>query len=154
MKKDTIQSLLAKRQAGTLTEAEMEELNRLTHRDEVMAEANRRAGGIIRARRAGLAAFAAVVVVAAGVLLLQPRQEAPLVAERQPVAVQQPEVQPETVVVESEAVAEPVQVAVVQPVRHKAHAPAPVKDDEPVVMCNSQCDADSVISDIWKFLSV
>ena len=24
---------------------------------------------------------------------------------------------------------------------------------DPVVMCNSQCDADSVISDIWKFLT-
>lgn len=152
MKKDTIQSLLAKRQAGTLTEAEMEELNRLTHRDEVMAEADRRAGGIIRSHRAGLVAFAAVVVVTAGVLFLQPRQEAPLVAERQPMAVQQPEVQPEAVV-EREAVAEPVQMAAVKPVRRKAHASAPAKDDEPVVMCNSQCDADSVISDIWKFLS-
>ena len=25
---------------------------------------------------------------------------------------------------------------------------------EPVVICNNQCDADSVINDIWKFLSV
>ena len=30
-------------------------------------------------------------------------------------------------------------------VRHKA--------EEPVVMCNNECEADSVINDIWNFLS-
>ena len=64
MKQDSIQQLLAKRQAGTLTDSELEELNRLTHKDEVVAAANRRATGIIR-RRVSLT-IAAVMVAGAG----------------------------------------------------------------------------------------
>ena len=36
----------------------------------------------------------------------------------------------------------------------KASTKEPAQKVETVVTCNSQCDADSVISEIWKFLSV
>ena len=54
----------------------------------------------------------------------------------------------------------PVQVAAVSTgetaaaVPHKQkQQPKAVQAGEPVVTCNSQCDADSVINDIWKFLT-
>ena len=139
MKQDSIQELLAKRAAGTLTDDELTALNALAGRDEVVAGAERRAVAI-RGRRRRVAAMVAgvVAVVAVGLTLLTPRHE----------------VLPATV----EAV--PVQVAAVSTgetaaaVPHKQkQQPKAAQAGEPVVTCNSQCDADSVINDIWKFLT-
>ena len=154
MKKDTIQSLLAKRQAGTISEEEITQLTTLSRRDETMAAAERRADGIIRTRRRLVSACAALVVVAVGTIALftMPQHEMPQLAQHQP-EVAQPMEDPE-VAIPVEAVAEPIQVASVKPVHRKVKPAAPAVSDEPVVMCNSQCDADSVISEIWKFLSV
>lgn len=154
MKKDTIQILLAKRQAGTINDEELAQLATLTHRDETMAAAELRADGIIRTRRRLVTACAAIVVVAVGTvaLFMPQREEAPQLAQHQPTAIQQ--VVPSEEVMPVELSAEPVQVAEVKHVRRKVTREKPVATDEPVVMCNSQCDADSVISDIWKFLSV
>lgn len=158
MKQDSIQELLAKRAAGTLTDEELTTLNILTRRDDVVAGAERRAVAI-RGRRRRVAAMVAgvVAVMAVGLTLLMPRHEEPLMA-KQEVPVQQ--------VVDDEVLTAPVEAMPVQtaavdaektaaavaqthrPQHHKA-----AKAGDPVVTCNSQCDADSVINDIWKFLT-
>ncbi len=126
----------------------------LAGRDEAMAEVDRRVAGIRRARRRTVAlTTTAVLALGAGTLLFVPKGQPTLVAEhRAPAAIAAPadtaiaattvetvqaEVQPEKPAVERKA-----RKAV------KTH-----RITEPVVMCNNQCDADSVISDIWKFLS-
>lgn len=157
MKKNSIQELLAKRAAGTLTDNELTTLNALSGRDEVVAGAERRAVAI-RHRRRRVAAMAAgvVAVMAVGLTLLMPRHEEPLMA-KQEVPVQQ--------VVDDEVMTAPVEAAPVQvaavstgetaaAVPHKQkQQPKAAQAGEPVVTCNSQCDADSVINDIWKFLT-
>lgn len=160
MKNDTIQALLAKREAGTITDDELTSLNALTRRDEVVAGAEKRAVGIRRTRRRVMTTAVALVGVAvAGVALLVPRQEPQLMA-KQPAVVEQPvreDVGPSPV----EAV--PLQTASINMEKaatirssvKKAHKEEPVlrRKAEPVVTCNNQCDADSVINDIWKFLT-
>ncbi len=163
MKNNDIQQLLERYRQGVLDDSGLAELNRLSHRDEVMTGAERRAAGIVRRRRTAL--FTAVGLLVAGAtmwtLLAPQRSEAPLVAEA---AV--PEVAVETVVeqaapVATRPVAAPVVSTSVQSMQHKAAVrPATVVQshevvvEETVVVCNNQCEADSVISDIWKFLTV
>lgn len=162
-----MQRLMEKYREGTLSDAEMAELNTLTHRDEVIGAANHRAAGIIRRRimvRASLV-VAAGLLVGGGVWLAQPRAlEAPLLAEVQipaSMTVPAPEEMP---AMDEPAKQEARPIVQVRPqVRKQTHVQpedivvteAPADDaDDPVVMCNNRCDADSVINDIWKFLSV
>jgi hypothetical protein len=161
MKQDSIQQLLAKRQAGTISDEELETLNRLTRRDEVFAAADRQAKGIVRRRRIGLSALALTIVAAggAGLLFLQPSGETPTVAKQEPAA---PTVV-ETITVEE--IATPATPATViedvaathprtaEPQPKKPAAASTRATTNPVVVCNNQCEADSVISDIWKFLT-
>ena len=153
MKQNSIQYLLEKYREGTLSDEERVELESLTHKDEVMAAAGRKVRGIIW-RRVSLT-VAAVMIVGAGALTLLPRTQEPLLAEAQEV----PAVQEEMPMVEDMVrPALPQTVAPVakpQPTAHKAVAkPAKKKSEEPVVVCNNQCEADSVLNDIRKFLSV
>lgn len=157
MKQNAIESLLEKREAGTLTDGELEQLNALSRRDEVMADAERRADAIVRRRRNSVMAFSAIAAIGIGAALLMAPQpdEAPQMAmQATPVAAEKAQMTEPAPAVEAQA--EPVQMAATKPAAAK-HKPATVKtaakNDEPVVVCNSQCDADSVISDIWKFLS-
>lgn len=160
MKQDSIQQLLAKRQAGTLSDSELQELNRLTHKDEVIAAAEQASAGIIRRRRLITSAVAvvAIAVGTVGIAMLMPKNEVPLVAQKQPAP--QPivvEQMPQTVEVPAETViAKPAVVKktttpVAQADNVSHHEVA--KKTDPTVMCNNQCEADSVISDIWKFLT-
>lgn len=157
MKHNEIEALLEKRRAGTLTDDELAELNTLSRRDEVMADAERRADTIVRRRRSSVMAFSAIAAIGIGAALLTMPQK----NETQTIAMQTTSITVEktsTVAPTSmvEAQTEPVQVAAAKPAaaKHKpATVKATVKSDEPVVVCNSQCNADSVISDIWKFLS-
>ena len=144
MKQDSIQLLLAKHQAGTLSDDELATLNKLTHKDEVFAAADRQASGIVRRRRLRISVFAlmAVAVGGIGLILLQPTPEAPLVAQKNT----EPVTETETIMVEEVA---PQPEPKSQAPAHSAAAATP----EPVVMCNNQCEADSVINDIWKFLT-
>lgn len=161
MKQDSLQSLLDKYREGTLTEGERAELERLSHKEEVMAAADRRVSGIFR-RRVALA-MSALIIVGAGVAAVMPRGgEEPLVAAVQEVPELQEavEMQEATAPAEAEEAA-PVLVAEARPEamsRRTQQAPeaqpAVKAKKEPVVVCNNQCDADSVISDIRKFLSV
>lgn len=156
MKQETIKALLAKREAGTLTDEELEMLNRLTRRDEVVAGAERQAKVIVTRRRRTLAACVAafVMVGAAGMLFTQRHDSVPMVAQNETVA----EV-PEEEDIMAPVEVEPQQTAAVNVEKTMAPAKADRKHTtkptakDPVVMCNSQCDADSVISDIWKFLT-
>ena len=175
MKDNTIQQMLERYREGTLDEGELAELNRLTHRDEVMSAAGSRAAGLIRRRRAVAFTVAGLLVAGAAVWTFLP-----LGGSAEPVLVAEATVQ-ETVapspIVDSVTSPGPATVQPVlsrqggQPVRVgkerndsttllqnsaslERMAECPVCDEAPVVLCNNQCEADSVISDIWKFLTV
>ena len=157
-----MQRLMEKYREGLLSDAEMETLNALAHKDEVMNAASHRAAGIVR-RRTALCGTVAMVclMVGAGVWMTSPRQETPLLAEAKALEVLvEPTVTPleESTVAENPRVEEKSRPVVTNPVAVK---PADIEESlpveevkEPVVICNNQCDADSVINDIWKFLSV
>lgn len=164
MKNNEIQNLLERYRTGTLSDSEREELNRLTGRDEVMSAASRRADSIVRRRRTALFTLAGLLLAGTTVWTLLPRQEDNLVAET---------VIPETVtipepVVEQVAPARPTPVQTRPTHRPRAKVATTVTLDtstfsieetkvvveETVVVCNNQCEADSVINDIWKFLAV
>lgn len=157
MKQNSLQYLLEKYREGTLNDEERAELEHLTHKDEVLAAANRKVRGIIW-RRVSLT-IATVMVVGAGVVAVLPREaEAPLMAEAKeipaPVVERQRDALPavEENIAPTVAKEEP-QPAVVPQSRRVGRA-AKAKKVEPVVICNNQCEADSVLSDIRKFLSV
>ena len=195
MKQDSLQQLLAKYQEGTLDEGELEQLNALTHRDEVMAAAVGRARTIVRRRTmrtVGLA-VATAAVLGAGVWMLTPRHEEPMIAstnfessefgeqssESSEFGVRSSELrltQPDNSDIKttdheslmhsdnselrtpnSELSPHPNNSALRTPHSELDELPeiraTETEQTEPVVVCNSQCDADSVISDIWKFLS-
>ena len=157
-----MQRLMEKYREGLLSDAEMETLNALAHKDEVMNAASHRAAGIVR-RRTALCGTVAMVclMVGAGVWMTSPRQETPLLAEaKAPEVLVEPTVTPleESTIAENPRVEEKSRPIVTNPVAVK---PADIEESlpveevkEPVVICNNQCDADSVINDIWKFLSV
>jgi hypothetical protein len=156
MKQETIKALLAKREAGTLTDEELEMLNRLTRRDEVVAGAERQAKVIVTRRRRTLAACVAAFVVAGavGLIFTQRHDTVPMMAQQEAV-VEIPEEEDIMAPVEVEpqqTAAVNVEKTVAPAKADRKHVAKPTAKD-PVVMCNSQCDADSVISDIWKFLT-
>lgn len=162
MKNNDIQTLLERYREGTLSDSELDELNRLAGRDEVMASAGRQADSILRRRRTIVYTLAGLLVAGGFLWTLIPRQETPLVAEATvPEAIVEP-------IVEQVAPAASTTVAPT-PTHHVRHTPEPrtvakavhtaptiveMPAEEPVVICNNQCEADSVISDIWKFLTV
>ena len=156
MKQNSLQYLLEKYREGTLNDEERVELERLTHKDEVLSAANRRVKGIIW-RRVSLT-IATVMVAGAGVVAVLPREtQGPLMAEAKEIPAQVVETQV-AVSPTVEEIASPVAQKKTQhsPFVQKKHVgrPAKAKEAEPVVICNNQCEADSVISDIRKFLSV
>lgn len=157
MKQQSIQSLLEKYREGTLTESELAELELLTHKAEVTAAASRRATGIIVRRRIALA-LTILMVGGAGVWAVLPQgSQGPMMAEnRMPVEVQLPQAVEEELSLPVAAEPERPQ-EVVTPVRQRKAsgvAKAKAKRSVPVVVCNNECDADSVINDIKRFLSV
>ena len=151
MKNNDIEQMLARRREGGLGADEVEELNRLCGRDEVFAAADRRVATLRRNRRLAVM-VAALVVAASGMMLLTNRvhEEQPLVATAQPLPVAVPVAEPVPAPEPPVAIPQPRQA---KPAKRVAVEAQPVVDQGPVVVCNNQCDADSVISDIWKFLS-
>ena len=67
-----IQNLLHRYQEGTITPDELDELNRLTHRDQVLQSANRQAAAIHRRRRNTVVGVAAVLLVVGVVFYVSP----------------------------------------------------------------------------------
>jgi hypothetical protein len=170
MKNPDIQQLLEGYREGTLSDEELAELNRLTGRDAVMAAAGQRADGIIRRRRTTLFTIAGLLVAGATVWTLLPlhRSSTPMIAEAvvpEAVVIPEPAVEqlaPTTVIAKPTT---PAKVATRRQAEHLASAtdlrpatsdlrPATSDLSTPVVVCNNQCEADSVINDIWKFLTV
>lgn len=172
MKTDSLQQLLERYREGTLSDSDQAELNRLSRRDEVMAAAGERARHIIRHRTRvgiGLGAVAmAVAGVALWTLLPQHSADRPLVAETTPAVTVEATVEQPVTSLQTQHES----IAMAQPVKHHAttttahphrrnEAPSKTSKPElritnsgnPVVVCNNQCEADSVISDIWKFLT-
>lgn len=161
MNRQTESPLWEKYRKGTLSASEREELNRLSHRDEVMQAASARAATIVARRRSVFFAIVGLVVVgAAAVWMLQPTAvQGPVVAEA---VVEQPlpsDTDVLTLPVEKEVeVAMTTHPEAAMTERQRATRPtvrnsAQAAKAQPVVVCNNQCEADSVISDIWKFLS-
>jgi len=60
----TLDNLLRRHEEGTLSHEELEQLNQLTHRDQVLQAAIQRAGHIRRRRRIGVTSFASIILVA------------------------------------------------------------------------------------------
>ncbi|MDY6371679.1 MAG: hypothetical protein SPL12_05200 [Bacteroidales bacterium] len=164
MKMDDIQRLLQKYHDGTLTPGEQAELDRLTHKDEVLGEAFHKADGIVRRRQVRYLAMAmtGLVLLGAGVWMARPSQEAaPLVAGRQALPAAVADEAPAPPPAQPTVAGEPVLVAAARPANVAKPAPKPVAptqaaphaEQQTVVVCNTQCEADSVINNIWKFLS-
>lgn len=163
MKQNSLQYLLEKYREGTLNDEERVELERLTHKDEVISAANRRVTGIIW-RRVSLT-IAAVMVAGAGVVAVLPREaQGPLMADAQEIPTSIVEAQRDAspaveTVVPATVIEEPQHVAPLQ-TKHASRPATAIKrsvkvhESDPVVICNNQCEADSVLSDIRKFLSV
>lgn len=169
MKQDTLQSLLDKYREGTLSDSERSELERLSHKEEVFSAARHQAAGIMR-RRVALA-VSALMVCGAGIWALQsgvgrPEPQVAEVIEPMPKVQQEvletlvPEAIPEPAPLVAEARVKPIPQthsdATIAPMQRPKPAdvtPITKPSDEPVVMCNNQCDADSVINDIRKFLA-
>ena len=156
MKNPEITQLLKRYQEGTLSDSELAELHRLSGRDALMDAACRKADGIIRRRRASLFTVAGLLMAGAATwpLFIPQHSKSTLVAEAAMPEVMLPTA-PEPVVEQTVPVKafEQKPAAKVLP-RRTAMLPATTTDDEPIVVCNNQCEADSVISDIWKFLTV
>lgn len=174
-----IENLLRRHAEGTLTPEEQSELNRLTHRDQVFEAAGRRATQLRRKQYYRLSAIASVLVVGGFLYFMRPTvggvQSGPMMAEVSSTEVANPQVEDwdveikanETVHSEfadkktpeapSEVKADTTPSRYLQHHADKAEAleeltPATMTAPEPVVACNTDCSADSVINDIWKFL--
>ena len=148
MKQDTLQSLLDKFREGTLTDGERTELERLSHKDEVFSAARSQAAGILR-RRVALT-VSALMICGAGIWAVLPGGGSQMSQVAEVVAPEVP-AEPAPMVAEVHKTKRPV-AAAIKKARPEEVAPIEQAADEPVVVCNSQCDADSVISDIRKFL--
>lgn len=177
---NNIETLLRRHSEGTLTPDEQMELDRLTHREQVLEAATHQARQIRRHRHTSITAVASVVLVAGSLFFFRTGGDAakttlPTVAQVQP----QP-TQSDTMLGVQSTLAEtaqPKHIAKVENTRQlvesvvredstprhqsvKAQvvddfedmAPAAFVADEQVVACNTQCSPDSVINDIWKFL--
>ena len=170
MKEDSLQHLLARYQQGTISKDELEQLNVLTRRDEVMETASHKAGIIVRRRRLRTASYvmAGMAVVGVGIGLLLPREDTQIVAEvKTPPQVIEEQVgmieqeTPQKKNVVQIAMGREVAVNTIKVESHAIPSEADVEveeinivtKEEPTVICNNHCDADSVISDIWRFLT-
>ena len=125
MKHTDIEELLSRREAGTLSDADLAELNTLAGRDDVFANADRQVAAIRRARRRRATALVTVGVLALGatLLLTLPQRETTLVAEqRMPVTSPTDEYPVESLGATVEASA----AAARRAVSRQAPAPSPV----------------------------
>ena len=183
-----LESLLRRYAEGSITQEEMEQLDTLTHRKEVLAGAEERAKVLHRrwvARTSLVVSFALIVTVTALAVWI-PRQGVqvagtPMMAQLTPsdqldapvvVTKAQPEASHPQAVVARKTPAAPLEESrpAVKPAPQQQESPVVavtgeaelqedvpmvyVREDQPVVACNSACSPDSVINDIWRFLRV
>jgi len=188
MKQESLQHMLSRYKDGTLSDEELEQLNKLTHRDEVMASATDRARGIVRRRTMRTIGLSVTVaaLLGAGVWMVTSgqrsmenmKQDGEMIAMNnsgeQSADEQTTEVAPSATIEPADNTIQTKENTAKKPTittkkRQKAierkaivkeetrmtamQEPIAPATDEPIVRCNNQCDADSVINDIWKFLS-
>lgn len=177
-----LETLLRRYNEGDLSAEELDELNRMTHRDQVLQAANMRVRTIQRRRYTTVAGVAVVLLVTGVFFFARPSvdnhlAEMPIVAKADvptldesvpstPIVSDQmesPEVRG-TVVTETRqydtAILQPKPGTVpVAPVEQmvseevdREHLEPAIVSEDPIVACNTQCSPDSVINDIWKFL--
>lgn len=171
MKQNDLQTLLDKFREGTLTDGERSELERLSHKEEVFSAARSQASGILRRRMA--LAMSTLLICGAGIWAVVGGvgPQTPMMAETTAPVPEVPEEVREMVAPTAATEAAPlvaeareIERPAVLPREVKPAVTAPVEESamvatvenpstEPVVMCNNQCDADSVINDIRKFLA-
>ncbi len=180
MDTNNLQDLLDRYRSGNITDDEMARLEELSGRDEVMAGATHRARTLRRRRLlGGIAAVGAIALVATvGLHQMRPTPtqdtkpviakviaEPETVAEPEPESTPIPEAKPATAPKADIKSSEPTLLAskpttapaaintatVIEP-EPDIRVEHPALPDEPTVLCNTQCDADSVINEIWKFL--
>ena len=177
-----IETLLQRYRNGEITPEEQAELNRLTHRDEILNAAASRAAKIRRQRTTVVSSVASVVIVAAVFLTITannstPTADTPLLAQNVievNEAPAQPQIAPLAAPTESskptvstmtekpvsapkkaaETVIEHNNTAQATPINAVSEVKhtEPSASLDPVVACNTQCSPDSVINDIWNFL--
>ena len=175
-----IETLLQRYRNGEITPDEQAELNRLTHRDEILHAAASRAAKIRRQRTTVVSSVASVVIVAAVFLTITannstPSADTPLLAQNV-IEVNEAPAQPQTAPLAAPTKSSEVSTMTEKPVsapkkaaetviEHNNTAQAtpistvsevkhtePSASLDPVVACNTQCSPDSVINDIWNFL--
>lgn len=173
-----IETLLQKYSDGTLSSEELENLNRLTHRDAVVGHATQRANAARRRRTAILSTTASLLLIAATGLALYLRPasntgNAPLLAQQttvirpavQEIAANAPDTpaatttpSPERKALQQAKIGQKTNTSVTPTAAPSNHTvveemATPVTETaDPVVACNTQCSPDSVINDIWRFL--
>ena len=176
-----LENLLRRYHEGGLTPEEMDELNQLTHRDQVFSSACRQAKAIRRRQVSVVCGVAAVLLVTGVVFLARPTvdadlSDAPIVAQTDVPKPTEPITEmpsdnalpktPTTEVSSSQNTQHDTAVllpkpslitpqAVEQPASVETiveHQQPTIVTDDPIVACNTQCSPDSVINDIWKFL--
>lgn len=180
MDTNNLQELLDRYRSGNITDDEMSRLDELSGRSEVMAGAMHRARTLRRRRVLGGVAAVGAIALVATVGLHQinptPTQEAkPVIVKviAEPEAVAEPEttVNPiaeakpattkrakvknrEPKLLASQPTIAPIAINAATNIETEPdiHVEHPALPDEPTVLCNTQCNADSVINEIWKFL--
>lgn len=176
MKNQEINSLLQKYSQGTIADSELAALQQATHLERVVASAVSESAVLRRARLRRMSALSvALLLVGGGVALLRPQQGA---VQTMPIA----QVSAESVIVPADTAMLPIEQHAVQSAKHyvdqtpsvadSARPKAPARKVETIipmeempvtgvvdvsemkVLCNIECDADSVLSEVFKFLQV
>ncbi|MBR6990724.1 MAG: hypothetical protein IKH97_00715 [Bacteroidales bacterium] len=177
-----LETLLRRYNEGDLNAEELDELNRMTHRDQVLQAANMRVRAIKRRRYSAVAGVAVVLLVTGVFFFARPSvdnqlAETPIMAQADvptlseeesgmPVVSKQEEPTQQMTSIETRMLQhdtsilqpKPKLVSVVpveQAVSEEVDVEQlepPIVSEDPIVACNTQCSPDSVINDIWKFL--
>ena len=175
-------NLLSRYHEGSLNPEELDELNRLTHRDQVLHVANQQARSINRRRYTAVTGVAAVLLVTGVIFFVSPSVDNAL--PDSPVVAKADMPKPSGIVPDVQSVhtqrestfnmeetnhkTRQYDTTVLQPkpslvspipAEHLVNVETVVEQlepsaivDEPIVACNTECSPDSVINDIWKFL--
>lgn len=173
-----IEQLLKQQYEVSLSFDDEKKLNELTHRSQVLENANKRAREI-RHRQLNIVGIACVVLVGAGTIFAMQSVKRYNIKEGQLIASATQKTEdiktnnPESVLMQEvdNALFSTEKAASTTAPRTKNTASAEFKQKEPteieeseivppvsnisdetIVACNTQCSPDSVISDIWKFL--
>lgn len=175
-----LEILLKKYADGTLSSDEKDELNLLTHRENIVAHASKQASAARRRRIVGMTTAASLMIVIATSLTFyqyfspSDSSSTPLVAQQTttilpttqetyetittPLVEDNPTTITERTVSASQAFGKanlsiPTDTKTA-PVIVEEVVPSNTEAPNQVVACNTQCSPDSVINDIWRFLQV